>query len=277
VVKTGYVTDAGQIERVDPDGSQHREWHESQWMVNHHLRVVETAAKYHVSIDSHEPVKDTGLRRTYPNWVAREGGRGMEYNAWEGGKNPPEHEANMVFTQLLGGPMDFTPGVLSLSGSNGSAIKSTIAKQLALYVVLYSPVVMAADTPENYAKYPREMKFIRDVPTDWSDTRVLNGEVGDYATVVRKAKGSDDWYLGAVGDEEARNSIVTLDFLDAGKTYTAEIYRDGPGADYRTDARHSITIETRQVKKGDTLTIALAPGGGEAIRFVSPAKKANRR
>jgi alpha-glucosidase len=277
VVKTGYVTDAAQIERVDPDGSQHREWHEGQWMVNHHLRVVETAAKYHVSIDSHEPVKDTGLRRTYPNWVAREGGRGMEYNAWEGGKNPPEHEANMVFTQLLGGPMDFTPGVLSLSGSNGSAIKSTIAKQLALYVVLYSPVVMAADTPENYAKYPREMKFIRDVPTDWSDTRVLNGEVGDYATIVRKAKSSNDWFLGAVGDEEARSSTVTLDFLDAGKTYTAEIYRDGPGADYRTDARHSIAIETRQVKKGDTLTIALAPGGGEAIRFVSPVKKARRR
>ena len=277
VVKTGYVTDAAQIERVDPDGTQHREWHEGQWMVNHHLRVVETAARYHVSIDSHEPVKDTGLRRTWPNWVAREGGRGMEYNAWEGGKNPPEHEANMVFTQLLGGPMDFTPGVLSLSGSNGSAIQSTVAKQLALYVVLYSPVVMAADTPENYAKYPREMKFIRDVPTDWSDTRVLNGEVGDYATIVRKARGSDDWYLGAVGDEQARSSVVTLDFLDAGKTYVAEIYRDGPGADYRTDARHAITIESRPVKQGDTLTIALAPGGGEAIRFVAPGKKARRR
>ena len=201
----------------------------------------------------------------------------MEYNAWEGGKNPPEHEANMVFTQLLGGPMDFTPGVLSLSGSNGSAIQSTVAKQLALYVVLYSPVVMAADTPENYARYPREMQFIRDVPTDWSDTRVLNGEVGDYATIVRKARGGDDWYLGAVGDEQARSSTVTLDFLDAGKTYVAEIYRDGPGADYRTDARHAITIESRPVKQGDTLTIALAPGGGEAIRFVAPGKKARRR
>lgn len=276
VVKTGYVTDAGEIERTDADGSQHREWHEGQWMVNHYLRVVQTAAKYHVAIDSHEPVKDTGLRRTYPNWVAREGGRGMEYNSWDG-KNPPEHEANLAFTQLMGGPMDFTPGVLSLKGSNDSDIQSTIAKQLALYVVLYSPVVMVADTPEQYARYPGPLKFIRDVPTDWSDTRVLNGEVGDYATFARKAKGSDDWYLGAIGDEQPRSSQVTLDFLDAGKTYTAEIYRDGPGADYRTDARHSITIETRQVKKGDTLTIALAAGGGEAIRFVAPAKKARRR
>jgi alpha-glucosidase len=276
VVKTGYVTDAGEIERTDADGTQHREWHEGQWMVNHYLRVVQTAAKYHVAIDSHEPVKDTGLRRTWPNWVAREGGRGMEYNSWDG-KNPPEHEANLVFTQLMGGPMDFTPGVLSLKGSNDSDIQSTIAKQLALYVVLYSPVVMVADTPETYARYPREMKFIRDVPTDWSDTRVLNGEVGDYATIARKARGSDDWYLGAVGDEQARSSVVTLDFLDAGKTYVAEIYRDGPGADYRTAARHSITIESRPVQKGDTLTIALAPGGGEAIRFVAPAAKARRR
>lgn len=276
VVKTGYVTDAAQIERIDPDGSQHREWHEGQWMVNHYTRVVTTAAKYKVSIDSHEPVKDTGLRRTYPNWIAREGGRGMEYNSWEA-KNPPEHEANLVFTQLLGGPMDFTPGMLSLKGSKGSDIQSTVAKQLALYVVLYSPVVMVADTPEHYASYPGAMQFIRDVPTDWSDTRVLNGEVGDYATIVRKAKGSDDWFLGAVGDEQARSSFVTLDFLDAGKSYTAQIYRDGPGADYRTAARQSLAIETRQVRKNDTLAIALAPGGGEAVRFVASAARARRQ
>ncbi|UVO51869.1 glycoside hydrolase family 97 protein [Sphingomonas sp. SUN019] len=275
VVKTGYVTDAGQIERVDPDGSKHREWHEGQWMVNHHLRVVQTAAKYRVGVDAHEPVKDTGLRRTYPNWLAREGGRGMEYNAWPG-KNPPEHEANMVFTQFLGGPMDFTPGVLSLTGQGGSPILSTIAKQLALYVVLYSPVVMAADTPENYAKYPAAFKFIRDVPTDWSDTRALNGEVGDYATIARKDAKSNDWYLGAVGDEQPRQSTVTLDFLDAGRSYTAEIYCDGPAADYRTDARHSITIETKQVRKGDTMTLSLAPGGGTAVRFVASGGKRRR-
>lgn len=268
VVKTGYVTDAGEIERVDADGTKRREWHEGQWMVNHYLRVVKTAAKYKVSIDSHEPVKDTGLRRTWPNWVSREGSRGMEYNSWPG-KNPPEHEANLIFTRMLEGPMDFTPGVVSLTGQGGSDILSTEAKQLALYVVLYSPVVMLADTPENYAKYPTGLPFLRAVPTDWSDTRVLNGEVGDYATIARKDRTSNDWYLGAVTDENARTLEVTLDFLDPGKSYIAQIYRDGPGADYRTAARHAMTVETRRVKRGDKLLLPLAPGGGEAIRFAA--------
>ncbi len=268
VVKTGYVTDAGQIEHVLPDGTVLREWHDGQWMSNHHIRVLEAAAKHHVSIDTHEPIKDTGLRRTYPNWLAREGARGMEYNAWQG-KNPPEHVPNLIFTRMLSGPMDYTPGVLSLTGSDDSPIPSTIARQLALYVVIYSPVVMAADTPENYAKYPDAFQFIRDVPTDWSDTRVLNGEVGDYATIVRKHRGGDDWYLGSVTDENARNLTVSLDFLDPGRTYRAEIYRDGPDADFRTDKRHSITIEQKNVTSADTLTLALAPGGGEAIRFVA--------
>ncbi len=272
VVKTGYVTDAAQIERVDADGTRLREWHEGQWMSNHFVRVAEAAARYKVAIDSHEPIKGTGLHRTYPNWVAREGSRGMEYNAW-GGKNPPEHEANLVFTRMLEGPMDFTPGVLSLTGQEGSAILSTIAKQLALYVVLYSPVVMAADTPENYAKYPAAFQFIKDVPTDWVDTRVLNGEVGDYVTFARRARGSNDWFLGAVGDENARKLDVKLDFLAPGTTYTAQIYRDGDDANYATDKRHSIVIETRKVKQGDTLTLALAPGGGQAIRFVAPGKR----
>jgi alpha-glucosidase len=267
VVKTGYVTDAGQIERVDPDGSRHREWHEGQWMVNHYLRVVQAASQYQISIDSHEPVKDTGLRRTYPNWVAREGGRGMEYNAWIGGKNPPEHEANLVFTQMLGGPMDFTPGVLSLTGSEGSAIQSTIAKQLALYVVLYSPFVMAADTPENYARYPGPFKFIKDVPTDWADSLVLNGEVGDYVTIARKSKGKGDWYIGSIGDEQPRSHKINLSFLDDGSNYTAEIYRDGSDADYRNDTRHAIIMEKKLVRKGDILQIDLAPGGGQAIRI----------
>lgn len=269
VVKTGYVADAGQMERVDPDGTHYREWHDGQWSSNHHLRVIETAAKYHVAVDTHEPIKDTGLRRTYPNWVSREGARGMEYNAWGVPKNPPEHEANLVFTRMLSGPMDFTPGVLSLTGKGGTPILSTIAKQLALYVVLYSPVQMAADLPENYAKYPEAFQFIKDVPANWSDTRVLNGEVGDYVTFARKDKNSDDWYLGAVGDEQARTMQVKLDFLEKNRVYTAEIYRDGPGADYRTEARHSITIEKMEVAQGQTITVALAPGGGEAIRFVA--------
>jgi alpha-glucosidase len=241
-------------------------------MANHYLNVVKAAARYHVAIDSHEPIKGTGLQRTWPNWVAREGSRGMEYNAWPG-KNPPEHEANLVFTRMLEGPMDFTPGVLSLKGQGGSDLLSTEAKQLALYVVLYSPVVMAADTPENYAQHMGAFQFIRDVPTDWSDTRVLNGEVGDYVTIARKERGGSDWYLGAITDENARTLDVALDFLDPGKTYTAEIYRDGADADYRTDKRHSIVIEKRQMKAGDHLSLALAPGGGEAIRFVAPGGK----
>ncbi|MEY4056016.1 MAG: hypothetical protein RL519_1351, partial [Pseudomonadota bacterium] len=271
VVKTGYVTDAGQIERVDADGKKYREWHEGQWMTNHFIRVAEAAAKYKIAFDSHEPVKGTGLQRTYPNWVAREGMRGMEYNAWLGGKNPPEHEANLVFTRMLEGPMDFTPGVLSLKGSENSDILSTIAKQLALYVVIYSPVQMLADTPENYAKFPKELKFIRDVPTDWQETRVLNGEIGDYATIARKERGGEGWYVGAVGDENAHTVSFKLDFLTAGKRYKAEIYRDGDDADYRTEKRHAIVIENKVLTSADSLTLRIAPGGGFAIRLV-PAK-----
>ncbi|NOU03987.1 MAG: glycoside hydrolase family 97 protein [Novosphingobium sp.] len=267
VVKTGYVTDAGQIERVDPDGTKLREWHEGQWMSNHFIRVAETAAKYKVAFDSHEPIKGTGLQRTYPNWVAREGSRGMEYNAWTGNKNPPEHEANLVFTRMLEGPMDFTPGVLSLKGSEDSDILSTEAKQLALYVVLYSPVVMAADTPENYAKHMNTFKFIRDVPTDWEETRVLNGEVGDFVTIARKVRGGKDWFIGGVGDEQARDSSFALDFLTPGVRYEAEIYRDGDDADYRTEKRHSVTIEKRVLTSADRLNLRMAPGGGFAIRL----------
>ncbi|THD35249.1 MAG: glycoside hydrolase family 97 protein [Sphingomonas sp.] len=266
-VKTGYVSDAGGVQAMGADGKIHFEWHEGQVMARHHLLVVTEAAKRHIAIDAHEPIKDTGLRRTYPNWVSREGQRGMEYNAWGVPKNPPNWESELVFTRMLGGPFDFTPGVLSLKGRGDTDILSTIAKQLALYVVIYSPIQMAADLPENYAKYPGLFQFIKDVAVDWDDTRVLNGEVGQYVTIVRKAKGSGDWFLGSVGDDTARKFDVSLDFLSPGKTYTAQIYRDGDDADYRTDKRHSIVIETRRVKKGDVLTIALAPGGGQAIRF----------
>ncbi|MGY4398148.1 alpha-glucosidase [Sphingomonas sp. UYAg733] len=269
-VKTGYVSDAGGFRVRGADGHIRFDWHEGQAASVHHLKVVTEAAKRHIAIDAHEPIKDTGLRRTWPNWVSREGQRGMEYNAWGAPKNPPEHEANLVFTRMLAGPMDFTPGLLSLKGRGDSDILSTIAKQLALYVVIYSPIQMAADLPENYEKNAGAFQFIKDVPTDWSETRVLNGEVGDYVTIARKDRRSADWYLGAVTDETARSLNVTLDFLDPGKVYTAQIYRDGPGADYRTDTRHAITIETKRVKRGDTLTLPMGPGGGEAIRFVAP-------
>jgi alpha-glucosidase len=266
-VKTGYVADAGGIRALE-DGKIRYEWHDGQFMSRHHLRVVTEAAKRHLAVNPHEPIKDTGLRRTYPNWVAREGARGMEYNAWGHPPNPPEHEANLVFTRMLAGPMDFTPGVLSLTGRGGQKIPSTIAKQLALYVVIYSPIQMAADLPENYAKYPGPFRFIRDVPADWAETKVVAGDVGDFAAIARKDRNSEDWYLGAVTDENARTLEVPLDFLDAGKTYRAEIYRDADDADWDTNP-HAIVIEKREARKGEAWSLRLAPGGGFAIRFKS--------
>ena len=271
-VKTGYVSDAGGVKVRLPDGRISFEWHEGQASARHHLKVVETAAKYHIAINPHEPIKDTGLRRTYPNWISREGARGMEYSAWGTPKNPPEHEANLAFTRMLAGPMDFTPGVLSLKGRDNTDIESTIAKQLALYVVLYSPIQMAADLPENYEQHMAAFQFIKDVAVDWQDSRVLTGEIGDYVAIARKERGGNTWFLGAVGDEQTRTFPIRLDFLDPGRSYTAQIYRDGPDADYRTDKRQSIVIETRRVKKDDVLSLTLAPGGGQAIRFV-PGKK----
>jgi alpha-glucosidase len=268
-VKTGYVADAGGFKSTGPDGKLVYGWHEGQAAVRHHLKVVETAAKYKIAINAHEPVKDTGLRRTYPNWISREGQRGQEYNAWGWPKNPPEHESNMVFTRMLSGPMDFTPGVVSLKGRGNTDILSTLAKQLALYVVLYSPIQMAADLPENYEKHIDAFQFIKDVAVDWEDSRVIAGEVGDVAVIARKERGGKGlWFLGAVGDEEARSVPVMLDFLEPGKSYTAEIYRDGDDADYRTDKRFSIVIEKRKVAAGDSMMLKLAPGGGQAIRFV---------
>jgi alpha-glucosidase len=197
----------------------------------------------------------------------------MEYNAWGDPPNPPEHEVNLVFTRMLSGPMDYTPGVLSLTGAGGKRIQSTVARQLALYVVLYSPIQMAADLPENYAKYPKPFQFIKDVPVDWSDTRVLNGEVGDYATIARKDRNSDDWYLGAITDENPRTLQASLSFLDDGKKYFATVYRDGKNASFEGDG-HSLEIETRPVSRYDTLQVKLAPGGGQAIRIsTKPASR----
>ena len=266
-VKTGYVADAGGIQALGADGEIHFEWHQGQVMVNHHLKVVKEAAKWQVAVNPHEPVKDTGLRRTYPNWISREGERGMEYNAWGTPKNPPEHEANLVFTRMLSGPMDFTPGILSLKGKGDTQILSTLAKQLALYVVLYSPIQMAADLPENYLANPQPFQFIKDVAVDWDDTRVLAAEVGDYAVVARKQRGAPTWFVGAVGDEQERRVDVALNFLDPGRRYRAEIYRDSDDADYRTNPR-GIVIEQRNVTAADHLAFRIAPGGGAAVRFL---------
>jgi alpha-glucosidase len=270
-VKTGYVADMGGIQARGPDGGIRFEWHEGQVMARHHLKVVQEAAERQIGINPHEPIKDSGLRRTWPNWVAREGARGMEFNAWGQPPNPPEHEANLVFTRMLAGPMDFTPGILSLEG-RGQPIHSTQAKQLALYVVIYSPIVMAADLIENYEKEMRPFQFIKDVPTDWSETRVLNGEIGDFATIARKDRNSENWYLGSVTDENGRELKVPLSFLTSGKRYRAQIYRDGPNADYRGKGK-DIVIEERNVTSADVLTLRLAPGGGQAIRFVAGGRR----
>lgn len=267
-VKTGYVADAGGIIAPgDKPGEVRMEWHDGQRNVEHHLKVIEAAAKYHVTIDSHEPVKDTGLRRTYPNWIDREGARGMEYNAWGAFANPPGHEATLVYTRMLSGPMDFTPGVLTLEGANGVPLASTLAKQLGLYLAIYSPIQMAADFTDNLAKFPKELDFIAQVPADWSESHLIAGDVGDYAIFARKDRNSADWYVGGVNNADARTLTLSFDFLEPGKSYTATIYKDGEGATYLTEARHRIAYETRTFRKGDTYTLWLAPGGGAAMRL----------
>lgn len=279
VVKTGYVADGALVQRVGEDGVTNYEWHDGQFMANHHLKVVNAAARHKIAIDPHEPIKDTGLRRTYPNWVSREGARGQEYNAWGVPPNPPEHDTILPFTRMLSGPMDFTPGIFDLEpnkhppindalGKNDvrSRVETTLAKQLALYVTVYSPIQMAADLPYNYEKRPDAFQFIKDVPTDWEETVGVNGEIGDYVTIARKDRRSEDWYVGAVTDEKARKLAIKLDFLNDGRTYLATIYRDGDKADWKTNPE-ALVIERREMRKGDTLKIRLAAGGGAAIRF----------
>ncbi|MXV07287.1 MULTISPECIES: glycoside hydrolase family 97 protein [unclassified Xanthomonas] len=266
--KTGYVCDDGQVDRRNPAGGPlWREWHDGQFMARHHLKVVQEAAKRHLSVNAHEPIKDTGLRRTYPNWLSREGARGMEYNAWGEPPNPPEHEVNLVFTRMLAGPMDYTPGILSLKGRGGRAIPSTLARQLALYVTLYSPIQMAADLPEHYLQHRDAFRFIEDLAVDWDDSRVLDGEIGDYVTIVRKDRHSRDWFLGSITDEHGRVLPIALGFLEPGVRYRAEIYRDGDAADYQHNP-FDFVREQREVTSRDQLQLKLAPGGGQAIRFV---------
>ncbi len=272
VVKTGYVADAGGIiscnaDIADPCGGQVMEWHDGQRQVQHHLRVVEEAARNRIAINPHEPVKDTGLRRTYPNWVAREGARGQEYNAWAPFNNPPSHEPTLVYTRMLSGPMDYTPGVLSVTGGNGVPMASTVAKQLGLYLALYSPIQMAADFIESLAEHPKELEFIKAVPADWAESHLIAGEVGEYAIFARKDRNSADWYVGGINDATAREVTLRFHFLDAGKAYKATIWKDGEGATYLTEARHRIAYDSRTIRKGDTLTLWLAPGGGAAVRL----------
>jgi alpha-glucosidase len=269
VVKTGYVRNNGTIERSLQDDSMGHEWFAGQYRVRHEQFVAETAARHKIAINAHEPVKDTGLRRTWPNMVSREGARGQEFNAWGRPTNPPEHLTILPFTRLLAGPMDFTPGIFDLTFGKtalNERVQSTLATQLAQYVVIYSPIHMAADLPQNYEARPDAFQFIRDVPTDWETTSTLQAVIGDYVVVARQQRGAADWYLGAITDENARSLRVPLNFLAKGRRYEAQIYRDGPGADYRT-APTELTIERRTVTSQDALDIDMAPAGGMAVRF----------
>ncbi len=257
-IKTGYVGP------IIPRG----EHHDGQWMINHYIRVLQKAYKEKICIDSHESVRLTGLHRTYPNWLAAEAARGNEFNAWSEG-NPPEHETILIFTRLIGGPMDYTPGIFQIKMGYYSKererfqVHTTLAKQLALYVVLYSPFQMAADLPENYERFPDAFQFIKDVPVDWKATKVLFAEPGDYIVTARKDKKSENWYIGAITDENAREFSIKLDFLDEGK-YEAIIYRDSEDAHYDKNPM-SYKIERKKVDKKSSLKIKLVEGGGCAI------------
>jgi alpha-glucosidase len=262
-IKSGYVADGYR---------GHAHW--SQFMIDHWQRSIRTAARHRIMLNIHEPVHDTGERRTWPNVMTREGARGQEYNAWAGdGGNPPEHEAILFFTRLLAGPMDFTPGVFDItiaSADDGprppeaSRVRTTLAKQLALYVVIHSPMQMAADLIENYRDRP-EFQFIRDVAVDWEQTRVLDARIGDYVVVARQERGGPDWYVGAITDEQRRVLVIGLDFLPPGD-WVADIYADGPDAHW-VDNPHPVTITSQAVHAGSSLTLVLAPGGGQAIRI----------
>lgn len=267
-VKTGY---AGGL----PGGHSHH----GQFNVRHYRKVVQTAAKYHTTINAHEPIKDTGIRRTYPNMMTREGARGMEWNGWSEG-NPPEHHELLPFTRLLGGPMDYTPGTFDIlydktrnsprrkkwndQDKGNSRVNTTLAKQIANWVVLYSPLQMASDMIENYEGHPA-FRFFRDFDADCDWSEALQGEPGEFVAIVRKAK--DKYFLGATTNEEARTLAVPLDFLEKDKKYHAVIYADGEDADWKTNPT-SYRITEKEVTSSDTLSVVMAKGGGQAVSFI---------
>ncbi len=256
-VKSGYVGD------ILPRG----EYHYGQWMVNHYLYAIKKAADYKIMVNAHEAVRPTGLSRTYPNLIANESARGTEYEAFGG--NNPDHTTILPFTRLMGGPMDYTPGIFEmdiskLNPGNKSFVHSTLSRQLALYVTMYSPLQMAADLPENYNRFLDAFQFIEDVAVDWDDTKVLEAEPGDYITIARKAKGTNNWFIGNTSDENGHLSQISLDFLNPGKKYTATIYADTKDAHYKTNPQ-AYTITTRNVTSKTVLKLKSAPGGGFAI------------
>lgn len=259
-VKSGYVG------RIIPRG----EFHDGQTMVNHFNFVARRAADFNLMVNSHESSRPTGYSRTYPNYIAAEAARGNEFNGWSNG-NPPAHETILPFTRLLGGPMDYTPGIFEIKMSyydktKTEQVHTTLTKQLALYVTLYSPLQMAADLPENYERYLDAFQFIKDVAVDWQDSKYLEAEPGDYLTVARNEKNGERWFLGAITDENARSSEVKLDFLTPGKKYKAIIYQDGKGADWKDNPK-AYEIKTMTVTSKSKLKLNLAKGGGTAVSF----------
>jgi len=284
-VKTGYVA------TIIPKG----EYHHGQFMVKHYHKVIQTAAKYQIAVNAHEPIKDTGVRRTWPNEISREGLRGQEFNAWcPDGGNPPEHASIVAFTRMLGGPIDYTPGIFNIKlkpYKPNNQVNTTLAHQLALYVVFYSPVQMVPDLIESYEGHPG-MGFIQDVAVDWEQTRVLAGEPGEFVAIARQERirpgqqgnssrpesnggkasaansnsASNRWFLGVVTDENARTLDLPLDFLEAGKRYTVKLYLDGPDAHW-DDNPTAFATEEREVSSTETLKLTLAPGGGAAASF----------
>lgn len=257
-VKSGYVG------RIIPRG----EHHDSQWTINHFNRVAEKTAQYKIMLDAHEPVRPTGLHRTYPNWLACEGARGNEFNAWSVG-NPPEHETILPFTRLMGGPMDYTPGIFQVKmnyydPNKKEQVHTTLTKQLALYVTMYSPLQMAADLPENYERFMDAFQFIKDVAVDWDDTKIIEAEPGDYITTARKAKGENSWYVGAITDEQKRTSTIPLTFLTPKQSYVATIYSDAPTAHWESNPM-AYQIQKFLVTDKTILNVTLANGGGAAI------------
>ena len=259
-VKTGYVG------KIIPRG----EFHDGQTMVNHFNFVAQRAADFKIMINSHESVRPTGYHRTYPNYIAAEAARGNEFNAWSNG-NPPDHETILPFTRLLGGPMDYTPGIFEIKmnaydSTKTEQVHTTLAKQLALYVTMYSPLQMAADLPENYQKHLDAFQFIVDVPLDWQNSIYLEAEPGEYLTVVRKDKHTERWFLGAITNKDPRKTSISLDFLTTGKKYKATLYLDGKDADWKDNPK-SYQIITKEVTSKSDLKLKLAPGGGAAISF----------
>jgi len=264
-VKTGY---AGKIR---PEGVHHH----GQQMVNHYRRVVKMAAKHEVAINAHEPIKPTGLRRTWPNMMTREGVRGMEYNAWSEG-NPPAHTLVLPFTRMLAGPLDYTPGIVNVTPEEimpDNRVRTTLAKQLANMVTLYSPVQMAADLIEHYEGH-KAVEFLEHVPADWSESHVLNAAIGEYITIARRQKDSDEWYVGTTTNAEARTMAVPLDFLGDGRTYVAHVYEDTATSDYMKNP-HAYRVRRGLVTSTDTIEAAMGRSGGQAVRLV-PATEADR-